>query len=156
MKDEMFFSEDSKSLRRGKRVAARTPTCRPCIVWPKDAPELKQNGVILNLNPYGMLIRMMDEFALQTEVVVQMMRDDQFREPLSRPVGGQVVRHASGMSGFVDHGVRLVREAIERNVSRPVNLPQRRPMRYTRPRMHTIDVTVGGTPRERRTGRNRG
>ena len=50
MADEMFFSPDSKSLRRGKRIAPRTETSRPCLVWPEDAPEMQMRGVILHLN----------------------------------------------------------------------------------------------------------
>lgn len=151
MTDEMFLSDDKKSLRRGRRRAQRTETCRPCRMWPKDAAELSTQGVIINITPYGMCVRMMDNIAVGTEVSVQLMRDERFNEPLSPPVDGLVVRVSDDPEGFMDHGVQLLQKQLERQDSRPLyarrpSSPQKRP----RTRMHTIDIRIGGVGKRRR------
>lgn len=143
MPDEMFFSSDMRSLRRGKRVTARTSTCRPCLVWPKDLPAQRYEGVVMNMNAYGMLIRMLEQLPKGTDVMIQLMRDDDLQEPLAAPIEGTVARSSPQTGPFADHGIKLVQQTIRRAESRPVHLPQRRPMPIHRPRMHTIDITVG-------------
>jgi len=150
MTDEMFLSDDNKSLRRGRRRAQRTDTCRPCRMWPKDAAELSTQGVIINITPYGMCVRMMENIAVGTEVLVQLMRDERFNEVLSPPVEGLVVRVADDPEGFMDHGVQLLQKQIERQEVRPLYTKKSsNPQKRTRTRMHTIDFRVGG-PGQRR------
>jgi hypothetical protein len=108
-------------------------------------------GVVLDVTPYGMMIRMLDTLAIGTIVRVQLMRDDNFRDTLGAPKDGEVVRHdPASPSGFTDHGVRLIVRKIPKNESRPVNI-QQRPVSGPRekPRMHSIDFTVGGGRRGR-------
>ncbi len=150
MTDEMFLSDDKKSLRRGRRREQRTDTCRPCRIWPKDAAELSVQGVIINITPYGMCVRMMENVAVGTEVMVQLMRDERFNEPLSPPVEGLIVRVLDDPEGFMDHGVQLLQKQIERHevrqlYARTVANSKKR----TSTRMHTIDFRVGG-PGQRR------
>ncbi len=149
MADDMFLSNDKKSLRRGRRVAARTETCRPCLVQSQSAPELTFHGVVLDITPYGMMVRVMDPIADGTAVVVQLMRDDEFTVPLAEPREGKVVRVQEKPDGFFDLGVQLVREDVRRPESPPIHIPKRRPMRYPKSRMHTIDFIVGGETRRR-------
>lgn len=145
MPDDMFFSRDERSLRRGKRVAKRTDTCRACLVVPKDGAGQDIEGVVMDVSPYGMLIRMMETLPIGTEVTVQLMRDESFREPFSTPHSGTVVRYEGSPGRFTDHGVELEVKEIIRQESRPVNIAPRRPSPPTPPtRMHTIDFTVGG------------
>jgi len=141
--DAMFYSEESGSLRRGKRRAMRTATCRPCLVWLKDAPGIEMQGVAMDMTPHGMLIRMMDCVPPDTEIAVQLMRDDDFQEALSSPVDAVVVRNVLKDNGFVDHGIKLVRKEIQRAPMRPVYIERRRPLVSRRTRMHTVDITVG-------------
>lgn len=151
MADDMFFSSDSRSLRRGRRTAKRTPTCRPCLVWPSDAPEIQLQGVVLDINPYGMLVRMLELVPVGTAVHIQLMRDDQFQQPLSAPVEGWVVRQAAPEGLFTDHGIRIDQKSMPksraqaaRRAARPLPLPR------NRPRMHTIDITIGDGPPRRK------
>lgn len=153
MVDEMFFTHDNQSLRRGKRRAARTVTCRPCLVWTLDNPKGKVQGVVMNVTPHGMLIRMIDMLPIRSGVEVQLMRDDEFREPLAKPVRGVVVRVSEAAGGFRDHGIELVQEEIKRVESRAPVVIKRKPIRRYTPRMHTIDIRVGN--RERRKGPGR-
>ena len=144
MSDDMFLSGDNRSLRRGKRRAPRTETCRPCLLWPKDIPDMTYQGVIINVTPYGMCIRMIDSLPPGSLVQVQLMRDEEFKYPLSAPVEGMVVRNSEEEVGFMDHGVQLLRKAIAQNTNRPVVNTVRRPAapRRARTRMHTIDLHV--------------
>ena len=114
MQDEMFLSDDLKSLRRGKRRARRTETCRPCLMWPASSPDAELQGVVMDLSPYGMLVRTLGALPAGMEVKVQLMRDEDFRDPLAAPVEGMVVRSVPGGEGFTDHGVQVVQRDIRR------------------------------------------
>ena len=149
MPDDMFFSPDKKSLRRGKRIEARTHTARPCLLWPKDAPEIQLQGVVVNINPYGMLIRMVDSVPPGTEVIIQLMRDEDFADALAEPVEGKVVRNTSQTGGYTDHGVKVTQKEIRRIQRKPVHVKKRRPRPARKTRMHTIDITVGEQGRRR-------
>jgi hypothetical protein len=146
----MFFSQNERSVRRGKRISKRTETCRPCIVRGAGAEPFEEHGVVLDVTPRGMLIRMMRPAPVGTEITVQLMRDENFREPLAEPVAGTVVRHAGTAGAFVDHGVKLKVERIQRK--EPAIPPMRTPpppVRRRAGKMHTIDFTVGDVVRRR-------
>jgi hypothetical protein len=122
-------------------------------VWPKEAPELTFSGVAINMNPFGLLVRMIDNMPSGTAVMVQLMRDEEFLEPLTAPLEGTVVRASSGDGEFVDHGMKLSRPPIDRSESRPVPMARRKTMAEPEPsRMHTMDVDLGRRS-SRRMGR---
>lgn len=146
MADEMYFSNDERALLRGKRRLKRTETCRPCVVYVEtdDAPI---EGVVLDVTPYGMMVRTLDTLSVGTVVQVQLMRDDNFREALGAPKLGEVVRHdPTAPAGFTDHGVRLIVREIPKNKSGSVNIrePRSGTSKPSSSRMHNIDFTVGG------------
>lgn len=153
MRDEMFFSSNQKALRRGKRRAARTEVCRPCLVWADDAPDFTLKGVVLDATPYGLCVRMLEQFPARTPVHVQLMRDEEFHEPLSNPLEGTVVRTFIAAEGFIDHGIQIERPEIKQVPdSRPAQ--QRTPKRSYRPapapRMYTADLPISGLGTRRR------
>lgn len=151
MTDEMFFSSDEMSLLRGMRSAARTEVCRPCLVAARGPSPKAEEGVILDMNPHGMLIRMLTHIPIGSRVVVQMMRDDSFQRPFSVPRDGTIVRTVPADDGFTDLGVKLVNERIRKASERPINIERPRSRPKSAPtRMHTIDVTIGGSRRGRR------
>ena len=147
MTDEMFVSADGASMRRGKRKARRTAACRPCLIWAADdEAEEKSEGVLLDLTRFGLRIRMITPLAIGGTVKVHMMRDETFENPLSNPLTAQVVRqtYVAHGGGLIDYGLALIHEKIQRLASRPVTLDTPRPMVPTaKPRMHTLDITVG-------------
>ena len=153
MPDDMFFLPDRKSLRRGRRVAVRTETCRPCVIWPVDAPEARHNGIALDVSPHGMRVRMMDALPEGQAVWVQMMRDEDFLVPLTDPMEARVVRSEPELDGFLDHGVKIIRQKLKREEPRRGVATRRTPAPARSSRMYTLDIVVG----ERgRTGRERG
>ncbi len=166
MSDEMFFTPDMRALRRGKRIASRTETCRPCLMWTQNDPENKFYGVVLDVNPYGMRVRMLDVVAVGTPIVIQMMRDEEYRFPLAKPIEALVVRHQPEIDEMVDHGVQIPqKKEVQRIVSKPSPPPvktaeQLKSAELTKAtdqlkkksRMYTLDVTVGDR-RDRRSGR---
>ncbi len=153
--EDMVVSPDLRSMNRGRRVAPRTEVCRPCLVWLPDAPGERWQGVMLDLNPYGMRIRMLDTLEEDTVLAVQMMRDEEFRLPLSPPIRVRVVRVAESPDGFIDHGVKVLLSKIRKpEEGRRVRPEAPQVFRPRRPRMHTADLNRGGGPR--RPGRNRG
>ncbi len=153
MKDDMYFSRDERSLVRGKRTAKRTETCRPCLIRiiDEDVPDIE--GVVLDVTPFGMMIRMIDTISIGTKIMIQLMRDDSFQIPLSKPIEAEVRRHDSGSPGFTDHGMKMSVKDIPREKGRPAAMIERPKVKpRKRQRMHTIDFTVGGdaSPRGRR------
>lgn len=150
--DEMFFREDGRSLVRGKRREKRTPTCRPCILWLAHLPEIKMEGVVMDVNKYGLCVRMIGAVESGEIVHVQLMADEQFKEALADPMEATVRRVQEDGNGFFDHGLEIVRREIVRvEPRRVVVAPRPRLAPRQRPRMHTLDVTVG----DRRTDRRR-
>jgi hypothetical protein len=154
--ETLFVSADTRSMRRGRRVAPRTDVCRPCLVWRESTPEQMRQGVIMDLNPYGMRVRMLEPIEVGADIVVQMMRDEEFQVPLSPPIRVRVMRTAQSQEGFVDHGLKVRLLKIVPTRERRVE-PTERPVlrRKTATRMYTIDYTVDEHG-VRRTGRNRG
>lgn len=142
MPDEMFFSKDEKSLIRGSRVAPRTSTCRPCVLTLRDQPETEIPGVIMDINPHGMLVRLMETIPIGQAVMIQMMRDDKYQRKLSTPHKGQVRRVEGTVEGFFDHGIKLAPEKIRQASERPVHIPNKSAQAPRAPhpsRMHTLD-----------------
>ena len=152
MRDDMFFSKDESSLSRGKRVAARTLTCRACLVAVDGADEPEIEGVVMDLTPFGLLVRLLEILPIGTGVIVQLMRDDNYREPFSKPLEGTVVRHSEAPDGLTDHGIKLTIRAIPQILSKrvPSDLGKPSTPRPRKPsRMHNIDYTVGDDTRRR-------
>lgn len=152
MNDEMFFTPDGKSLRRGRRRAPRTETCRPCTVWSKMASELTFQGVVTDITTHGMGIRMLDSLPPGTVVMVQMMMDEEYRHPLAQPLEGMVVRCSETADGFFDHGLQLHHPELPKPEEfRPVNLERKwlEPRRRgDESRMHTADRRESGGGRK--------
>jgi hypothetical protein len=143
MPDEMFFSNDERALVRGRRAAKRTETFRPCLITLADASQIE--GIILNLTPHGMLIRVMGSLSIGTALEVQMMRDETFQKPLAEPRYGKVVRLDGTDGVFSDLGVRL-EQARAGQRPRARAIITRRPVEAPAPKpklrgMQTIEVT---------------
>lgn len=148
--EDMFLSTDRRSLHRGRRTTPRTDVCRPCLIWLVEHRDNKFPGVIMDMNPYGMLIRTLEPMEKGSLIAVQLMRDETYETPLAAPKDCKVVRQAEEHSGFSDHGVKILQQKIKRPETKPVR-PERtsRLRRTTRTRMHTIDYTTGRGARKR-------
>ncbi len=152
MADEMFFTKGDKALRRGSRIHPRTDTCRPCLVRLRSAPSMELEGVVMDINPKGMRVRMIEALPVGTEISIQLMRDDAFKVPFSVAHNAVVVRHIPGAAGFTDHGFKLQLSPVKKLTWKAPKQAARGPAhRAERPRMHTIDVRVGGPIRGRKT-----
>jgi len=143
MADEMFFSSDGKTLRKGRRVATRTPVERPAGFWCADDQGGIFQGLIRNLNPYGLLLESDQELPVGTEIWVELKRDELFADSLSC-VKGRIVRVADTQAGLWHMGVQLA-VAPPKPSSKPIRLsskkstlPERRPTR-----MYSLDYVVG-------------
>ncbi|HOE67445.1 MAG TPA: PilZ domain-containing protein [Candidatus Hydrogenedentes bacterium] len=154
MPDEMFFSRDMRSLRRGRRRSRRNESFRPCHVWPADDPDRRAEGIVLDMSPHGMRIRMIEAMPEGSSVHVQLMRDESFQDPLAQILEGVVVRDVVHESGFIDHGVALAQPELPRQNAKPLRAALRRSPHAANSggRMHTIDITLGDR-NDRRTRR---
>lgn len=153
MADDMFFTADMRALRRGRRLAQRTPVCRPCAVWPKEQPDARSFGVVLDINRFGMRIRMMEVILPETVVLIQLMRDDDFEVPLAEPVEATVAR-VQEYEGLSDHGVRIHRQEDTLPEARRPVVVAKKPAKEKQPsRMYMLEVVRRRG--SRRTGRER-
>jgi hypothetical protein len=152
----MFFSNDERSLVRGKRKARRTDTCRPCLIeYPNEPGREATQGVVLDITPYGMLIRSVEKLPIGEEITVQLMRDEAFRHPLAPPRPASVVRYDNIEGEFVDHGVELIEKPKQSTRRRAADIahpaaPESVPVQPDRTRMHTLDITIGGAHKKNR------
>jgi len=143
MTDEMFFSVDGKTLRKGRRIAKRTVVRRPAEFWRADGKGGLFQGLIRNLNPYGLLLESDKGLPVATAIWVELKREEVFSGALSC-VEGKVVRVVDTGAGTWQMGVQLV-VASRKEPSKPIRitpkksaLPERRPTR-----MHTLDYVLG-------------
>lgn len=150
--EDMFISPDTKSIRRGRRIAPRTEVCRACIVSTPEDPDAFKEGVVLDLNPYGVRIRMLERLEEGAEVVFRLMRDEDFSVPLSGPIRAWVIRVHRTDEGFFDHGLKVKIAAIRKAPAvRPVEIDRAQPRRRVLSRMYSIEG-----PEDGRGGRNSG
>jgi len=130
--ERLVLSSDASALRRGRRGAPRTQVFRPALIWDVEQPERKHEAIVLDLNPQGMKLRMLEQLPEGVRAVVQLMRDEAFTMPLSQPLNVEVVRSSQDMPGFFDHGLRVVLAAIKKPATQaPINIP--RPITPRRP-----------------------
>lgn len=140
--ENMVVSTDSRSMRKGRRVAPRTEVCRPCLLWTEATEAEKTQGVVMDLNPHGMRIQAIDPYPEGSVLTVQMMRDEEFQIPLSEPITVRVIR-LSEVDGFFDLGVRLVLKRIRRPADVRLMRPAApRPTRRLGTRMHIADYAI--------------
>ena len=99
-----------------------------------------------------MLVRMLESLPPGMRIEIQLMRDDEFREPLTKPVTAMVVRNILHDDGFVEHGVQVIQQRIRRPEGKALRKTPWTPRlrRRERPRMHTRHLRAAGTkPRGR-------
>lgn len=151
----MVIGADNKSVQRGRRKQSRTEVCRPCMFWHVDTPDQKMEGVVLDLTPHGMRIRTLEEVTFGAEIMVQLMRGDEYEQPLSAPHRVGVMRVSEAVDGFHDLGCKIEHKHIRRaGEALPVRIEKIKPVVRRKTRMHTLDITLDDQPK--REGRYRG
>ncbi len=132
--ERMVISSDASALRRGRRGVPRTQVFRPALIWNVENPERKYEAVVLDLNPRGMKLRMLEQIPQGAFAVVQLMRDEAFTMPLSQPLNVEVMRSSEDMAGFFDHGLRVLLAEIKKpsapksGISIPAPITPRKPV----------------------------
>lgn len=97
-----------KTTNLNKRIAPRTPSKRPCMIWTKDSPNIKKKGVILDLNMYGIRVRTSEIYEIGQELCIQMMKDEEYQHNLGVPITAVIVRSSSVDNDYVDYGMKRV------------------------------------------------
>jgi hypothetical protein len=139
----MFFSADGKTLKKGRRIARRTAVRRPAEFWCADDEGGLYQGLIRDLNSYGLLLESGRDLPVGTLIQVELKRDGYFSGPLSC-VKGRIVRVVDTSRGTWQMGVQLILARPE-PASKPIRieprkstLPERKPTR-----MYTLDTVLG-------------
>ena len=143
MADEMFFSVDGKTLKKGRRAAKRTLVSRQAEFWRADDQGGLLQGLIRDLNSYGLLLESNEALPVGTKIWVELKRDELFADSLSC-VKGEIVRLVDIQSGAWHMGVQLA-IAPPKPVSNPIRItPKRSTLPERRPtRMYSLDYVVG-------------
>lgn len=146
--DDFYFSRNAGGVRWGRRRRQRTEVCRPCLVWRRSEPGFAFQGVVLTISPYGLGVRMLDLLQIGEEVMVQMMRDEEFRVPLSQPHPAKVIWREEDDEGFFDHGIALdhpeTRKRLQPNIIRRKQAKVPKIHKGPQRRMHTHDLERRG------------
>ena len=144
MPDEMFFSNDSRSLVKGQRRDRRTPTRRPAVFHKTNGESKTHHGVVLDLNAYGLRVRTVVRLPEGTPIEIYLRRNG-LNSDLSKGLLGRVARTERISNRQFDMGVELDVPAIELPRTEVLEIPMRRASRR-RPasRMHVVDFVVGG------------
>jgi len=144
MPDEMFFSNDSRSLVKGQRRDRRTPTKRLVAFRTISGESKIHHGVVLDLNAYSMRVRSAVRLPEGTSVEIYLRRNG-LDSNLSKGLRGRVARTERIANRQFDLGVELDVPAIELPRTELLEIPVRRASR-PRPasRMHIVDFVVGG------------
>ena len=144
--EDMFVAPDARSVHRGNRRAPRTEVFRPCLLRRSGDSGDSWEGIVLDLNRYGFRVRTFAPFAVEDVVTLQLMRDEEFKYPLSGLLYARIVRKTEAAGGLIDYGMELLVEPLSPSARpgrgvRPAALPS-----LTRPitRMHLADYLNKG------------
>lgn len=140
--EDMFVAPDARSVHRGSRRAPRTEVFRPCLLRRTgDSGEESWEGIVLDLNRYGFRVRTFASLAVEDIITLQLMRDEEFKYPLSGLLNVRIVRKTEAAGGLIDYGMELIVEPLS-PMARPARglRPQASPSRpRPAPRMHLAD-----------------
>ena len=101
-----FSKKKAPNLRR--RVAPRTPSQRPCLMWTGEMPEIKKKGIILDLNMYGLRVRTSEIYEIGQELYIQMMKNDEYTQNLGVPITATIVRSSAIDDEYIDYGMKRI------------------------------------------------
>lgn len=113
-----FSKKRSLNLNLRRRVAPRTPSKRPCLLWKNETPEIKKKGIILDLNMYGLKVRTSEIYEIGQELSVQMMKDNEYNHNLGVPIIVTVVRSSIVSDGYIDYGMKRILMGIKKTDKR--------------------------------------
>lgn len=144
MPDEMFLSNDSRALVKGKRRDRRTATKR-LIEFQEYADGAKlHRGIVLDLNAFSLRIRSIIKLPVGTPISID-MRWSSAVPGVQKMLQGRVMRSARIEEGQFDLGVQLRVPDIRMARNVLLEMPkQRRRRAWPTTRMHVIDFVVGG------------
>jgi len=142
MADDMFFSDDHRALRKGRRTHKRTPISRLVIFHLVDKPEEQFQGRVRNLSRDSALLDSPVFLPIESEVELDVQKD-------AKGIGGSLIQirgviarvERKGNSTF-EFGVRLIAEELPEKgppPRRPRPVPPPPPARKPS-RMHIMDI----------------
>lgn len=108
MAEELYFSPDGKSLKRGKRGAKRRPIDRRVEMWRLGEEDQRVEGTATDISLDGLMIRAPADFTIGEEIMVDVRRGKELDTPTFLYARARVVRIVDGDAGGRGFGLRLV------------------------------------------------
>jgi len=105
--DELFFTPDGKSLRRGRRGSKRHAIERLVHIWRPGDEENRAIGVATDISLEGVLVYTSEPFGIGEEVMLDIKRSKESDGPTFIYVRGEIVRHTPPRNGMLGLGIRM-------------------------------------------------
>lgn len=108
MVEELYFSEDGKSLRRGRRASKRREIERSVQIWRPGQEETPAVGIATDISLEGILLHTPEPFAVGDEVLVDVKRGKNLEADTFLFVRGEVRRSEKLKNGRYSLGIRMM------------------------------------------------
>ena len=108
MAEELYFSPDGKSLKRGKRASKRRPIDRQVEMWRVGEEGTIVEGRATDISLDGLMIHTAGDFALDDEIMVDVKRGKELDGPTFLYARARVVRIIEVDGGLRGLGIRLL------------------------------------------------
>ncbi len=145
MADKMFFSDDHRSLRKGRRNHPRTDVSRPVVFHPADSPDEKIQGRLRNLSRDSALLESPIFLPIDSEIELNVQKDDKGIGGTLIQIKAIIARADRNEDSIFELGLRLVQSNLPDKkppTRRPRAVPPPPPTRKPS-RMHILDIIVG-------------
>ena len=144
MPDDMFFTNNDRALRKGRRRAKRAAVRRTIEFYRAGDDKNRFKGVLADLTTYGALLVSEEAFPAGTLISLTVVRDESDDTPLTQ-IRGRVRRLEERSDGYAEMGVEFVRKPATGS-RRKLAVPERkeRPHLPRQQGVHIIDVILGG------------
>ena len=108
MVEELFFSEDGKSLRRGHRNANRRDVERMVTIQRVEGDGEPVVGLALNISLEGIFIQTAEPFEVGEKLMIDVKEGKELDTPSYMYVRGQVMRRVPMDADLFGIGVRMI------------------------------------------------
>lgn len=108
MVDELYFSPDGKSLRRGQRTSKRRPIDRRVTMWRVGDEANPTEGQATDISMDGLMIQAAAGFAVGDEIMVDVRRGKDLDTPTFLYARARIVRIVERNDGLSGYGIHLI------------------------------------------------
>ena len=106
--EELYFSSDGKSLRRGQRSSKRRPIDRHVEMWRVGDQANLIQGRATDISMDGLMIEATGDFVIGDEIMVDVRRGKELDTPTFLYARARIVRIIERSDGLSGYGIHLI------------------------------------------------